>query len=273
MILDKILKNIKAKIYLNTKVLSVTKEIDKFVIDTNKGKFNAKKLIVASGGISFANLGVSDIALKIAKDFGIKHYPFLPALVPFTLQKDEFFMKNLSGISIDCSLNIGNKNFKGSLLFTHKSISGPVVLSSSLYWEKGKIIANFLNNFNINFNENKQASSVLPLPKSFVKEFLKANNLDDKAMKNYNDIEKNIIKKLNHYDFSPAGNLGFNKAEVCKGGISLMELNKNYESRLQNGLFFIGECVNVTGELGGFNIHFAFASAMKVAKYLNNFKD
>lgn len=269
LVLENIKKKLNAKIMLNTKVLDVNINNDIFTIFTNRGEFRARKLVIASGGISYPNLGVSDIALQIANKFNLEYKPFLPALVPFTLQKDEFFMKNLSGVSIDCRLKIATKVLNGALLFTHKSISGPIILSASLFWEKGKISIDFLNDFNINFNQNKQLSSILPLPKSFIKEYLKANNLEDKIIKNYDENERNIIKKLRQYEFSPAGNLGFSKAEVCKGGISLNEIDKNYESKKYKNLFFIGECVNVTGELGGFNIHFAFASANKVARFLN----
>lgn len=266
MILDKLLRENKSKIILNTKVLKVEKSQEYFKLHTNKGEFLTKKLIIATGAISYAELGVSDIALQIAKEFEIGFCDFAPALVPFTLQKDEFFMKNLSGISTDVVIN---DRFKGSLLFTHKGISGPVILSASLFWNKGKIKINFLNDFKINYKENKQASTHLPLPKAFIKEYLKANNLEDLAMNKYKDDAKNIINRLYSYEFAPAGNLGFNKAEVCKGGINLQALSENYESIKHKNLFFIGECLNVAGILGGFNIHFAFASAMKLARYLN----
>ncbi|MBZ7979693.1 aminoacetone oxidase family FAD-binding enzyme [Campylobacter sp. RM12642] len=266
LILDKLLSQNKSKIMLNTKVLGLEKANNSYKIITNKGEFLAKNVVIATGGISFATLGVSDIALKIAKEFQIGFSEFLPALVPLTLQKDEFFMKNLSGISIEVCIN---DIFKGSMLFTHKSISGPVVLSASLFWTKGKIKINFLNDFKIDFSSLKQASTHLSLPKAFIKEYLNANNLSDKAMNKYNLEEKEIINKLYNYEFAPAGNLGFNKAEVCKGGISLKSLNEHYESLENKGLFFIGECLNVAGILGGFNIHFAFASAKKLANYLN----
>lgn len=264
LVLDALLSKIKSKIYLNTKVLEIKKQNDIFCVLTNKGEFRAKNVVLASGGISYTELGTSDIALKVAKDFGINYTEFSPALAPLTLQKDEFFMKNLSGISLDVTIN---DTFKGSLLFTHKSISGPVVLSASLFWTKGKIKINFLNDFIINYKENKQASTHLPLAKAFIKEYLSANNIQDKPMNKYSDSEKTIINRLKSYEFAPAGTLGFNKAEVCRGGVSLKELSENYESI--KGLFFIGECLNATGILGGFNIHFAFASAKKLANYLN----
>lgn len=269
LVIEELLKNIKHKIILNTKVTKLSKTNDYYILLTNKGEFRAKNVIVASGGISFAELGVSDIALQIAKEFKIRNCDFMPALVPFTLQKDEFFMKNLSGISCEVVIN---DNIKGSLLFTHKSISGPAVLSASLFWQKGKIKIDFLQDFKIDFTSKKQASTHINLAKAFIKEYLKSNNLEDKAMNKYNDFERAIINKLYSYEFAPAGTLGFSKAEVCKGGVLLADLNEYFESKEHKGLYFIGECLNVAGKLGGFNIHFAFASANKLAKYLNQTK-
>lgn len=268
-VLMQITKNIKAKIFLNQKVLQVNKQNNLYKINTNKAEFFAKNVVFASGGISFSELGVSDIALSVAKDFNIKYLDFSPALVPFTLQKDEFFMKNLSGISLEVIIKIDKKSFCNSLLFTHKSLSGPAVLSASLFWKKGKISIDFLNSKKIDFTSNTSFINSSLLAKNMAKEFLKAFHLENKALNKYTKDEQEILKRLSDYSFAPAGTLGFNKAEICKGGILLKELNNNFESKTHKGLFFIGECLNVGGILGGFNIHFAFASAFVLAKYFN----
>lgn len=258
--------------FLDNKVSEV--KFDKqFIIKTDKQVLKAKKLVVSSGGLSYASLGASDIGFKIAKSFGHNIIKTSPALAGFTLQKDQFWMKELSGITIPISLQVGDKTFKNNLLFAHKGISGPAVLSGSLYWEKGSITIDFLPNIKItnllSKKSNKQISSILPLPKRFVKEYLKSVDLDDISINclTIQDIIK--LEKLNRYEFSPAGNFGYTKAEVTRGGVDTDEINiDNFESLKKKDLFFIGEVLNVTGELGGYNFQWAFSSANILARYL-----
>lgn len=253
---------------LNTQVLDV--EYDKhFIIKTNKKIIEAKKVVVSSGGLSFPSLGATSIAYDIAKKFGHTVNKLEPALVGFTVQKEQFWFKNLSGISTYVNSFVDSKRFEGSLLFAHKGCSGPVVLTTSLYWQKGKIAIDFLPQKKIaNYLKgNKKLSSSLPLPKRFIQEFLKSVNIEDKAVSSLSEDEKDIIRSLKYYEFSPAGNFGYSKAEVTKGGINTSEINiNNFESLKQKGLYFIGECLDVTGELGGFNFQFAFSSSVTCAR-------
>lgn len=262
------------RVHTNCEVTSVKKENDIFKIYSNLGEFKAKKLIIASGGLSYAKLGATDIAMQIAKSFDISFTKLNPALVGLSLQKDEFWFKNLSGVSLDVSLTLNERKLSGDLLFTHKGISGPVVLNASLFWEKGKISIDFLPNFNLNFkSSNKQLTSILPLPKSFTKQFLQNFNLPDKSPQKYSKNEREQISRLKNYIFAPAGNFGYEKAEVTKGGICLNELDKNLESRKIKNLFFIGEALDITGMLGGYNLHLAMSLAKIVANFLNNLKN
>ena len=162
--------------------------------------------------------------------------------------------------------------FSGDLLFTHRGISGPAILNASLFWQKGRICINFLPKFSEKnlVNGKKQLSSVLPLPKRFVLEFLRNFGLKDRAYYELNDDEKSIIKKLFAYEFAPAGTFGFERAEVTKGGVKTNFLDENLECKSVKGLYFIGEVLDITGMLGGYNLHFAFASALKVASALKN---
>jgi hypothetical protein len=224
----------KVKQYLNCEVTDVTYLDGKFIIETTQGIIEAKELIVASGGLSYSTLGATDIGFKIAKKFGHTVNRLDPALVGFTVQKSEFWFKELSGLSVDTKIKVDDKVLEGKLLFTHKGCSGPVILSTSLYWKKG--------NITIDFAPYKDSY----LPKRF-----------KQAIKNM-DID------IHNYQMAPAGNFGYTKAEVTKGGVEISQLKTNMESKYQKSLYFIGEVVDVTGELGGYNFQWAFSSGYSV---------
>jgi len=254
------------KKYFNTNVLEVIKKDDIFEIRTDKTVLKTKKLIVATGGKSFTNLGASDIGLGIAKSFDIKVKEFSPALVGLTLQPSEFWMKELSGLSCLVDITVGYKTLKEEMLFAHKGISGPVVLSASLYWQKGEMSIDFLPNDNIESltrDTKKKVSSVIPLPKRLAVAILKALEVSDIECKKLDKKMLENLKKIHSYTFSPAGNFGFTKAEVSRGGIVSSELNHyTFESLDIENLYFIGEVVDVTGELGGYNFQWAFSSGV-----------
>ncbi|NOX14704.1 MAG: aminoacetone oxidase family FAD-binding enzyme [Epsilonproteobacteria bacterium] len=267
-IMIKLTKN--SQFFLNQKVQSVEFK-DVFVIKTNKQTIKTKKLVISSGGVSFKSLGASDIGYKIAEYFGHSIATPLPALVGFTLQKEQFWMKNLSGVSLKVKFHVGEICFHEDLLFAHKGISGPSVLAASLYWEKGFVWVDFLPDIKISKlllqKSEKQISSTLPLPKRFVKEYLKSVDLDDIKVCKLNKLDKQKVEALNHYEFSLAGNFGFSKAEVTKGGVNTNEINHlTFESIMRKNLYFIGEVLDVTGELGGYNFQWAFSSGAVMAK-------
>ncbi|MDX3960544.1 aminoacetone oxidase family FAD-binding enzyme [Aliarcobacter skirrowii] len=261
------------KKFLSTNVLDISYN-NFFTITTSKGIIEAKKVVVASGGLSYASLGASTIAFDIAKKFDHTIVDLNPALVGFTVQKEQFWFKDLSGLSIFVNIFVEDKKIEGNLLFAHKGFSGPAVLSSSLYWKKGKIAIDFLPNINIEklLVGNKNISTALPLPKRFTQEFLKSINLDDKPCSKLDKEEFESLKILKKYSFAPAGNFGYTKAEVTKGGICTDEIDhKTFESLKQKDLYFIGECLDLTGELGGFNFQIVFSQAYLCAKEQNNF--
>lgn len=252
---------------LNQNVIKITKK-EYFLIQTNRKTFEAKKVVVASGGLSFPKIGASPIAYEIAQSFGHTICKTSPALVGFTVQKDQFWMKELSGISMGVQIKVGEKSFCQDLLFAHKGISGPVVLNCSLYWQKGLIEIDFLPNVSLKKylkNSNKLISSALPLPKRFMKAFLSHIELDDKPISAMSEEEVQKLSQLKNYAFAPAGNFGYSKAEVTRGGINTDEIDSNtMMSKLVKNLYFVGECLDVTGELGGYNFQWAFSSAQKL---------
>ena len=256
--------------FLNETILEV-KKVDKlFQIKTNKKIFQTKKVIVATGAKSFKNLGASEIGLNIAKSFNIKVKEFSPALVGLTLQPEQFWMKELSGLSCYVNVEVENKILKEEMLFAHKGVSGPVILSTSLYWKKGEIRIDFLPNDSIEkliHDSKKLVSSAIPLPKRLSKAILKALDVNDVECRKISKIELEKLLKIHSYSLAPAGNFGFTKAEVCRGGVLTTELNPiSLESYKVENLHFIGEVVDVTGELGGYNFQWAFSSAYSCAK-------
>lgn len=263
-----------AEILLGRDILEVKKSDDIFDVKTSKGVLRARNVVVATGGKSYKELGASDIGLKIAKDFGIKVKEFTPALVGLTVQKEQFWMKELSGLSCYVNIKVDDKILKEELLFAHKGISGPAVLSASLYWQKGNITIDFLPECNILElikGSKKQLSSVIPLPKRLSKAILEALHVEDIECKKVTGEMREKLQKIHNYEFAPAGNFGFSKAEVCRGGVLTEELNPNTMEALDvKNLYFIGEVVDVTGELGGYNFQWAFSSGYVCAKAINN---
>ncbi len=260
-------------VHLGNNILWVKKEGELFVIQTQKESLRAKKVVVATGGKSYKELGATDIALEIAKSFGIKLKEFAPALVGLTVQKEQFWMRELSGLSCPVAIKIGAKTIKEELLFTHKGISGPAILSTSLYWQKGNISIDFLPETNIlelMKGSKKLLSSLIPLPKRLSKALLEALGVEDVECKKISNESKKKLENIHTYEFAPAGNFGFSKAEVSRGGVLSDELNPYTMEALDvKNLYFIGEAVDVTGELGGYNFQWAFSSGYVCAKGIN----
>ena len=262
-----------AEYILNTTVGEVKKINDTFEVNTSRGVFKSKKVVIASGGKSYKTLGATEIGLDIAKSFGIKVKEFSPALVGMTLQPAQFWMKELSGLSCYVHITVEGKLLKEEMLFAHKGISGPCILSASLYWKKGNMSINFLPNesiFKLIDGSKKLLSSVIPLPKRLSKALLNTIDVQDIECKKITKEVKERLELLHSYEFAPAGNFGFTKAEVSKGGVLAQELEvSTLESKRVKNLYFIGEVVDVTGELGGYNFQWAFSSAVVCASALN----
>ena len=258
--------------FLNSQITHLKKSGGIFTLQTTRGEYKAKNVIVATGAKSYEKIGASEIGLDIAKSFAIEVEEFTPALVGLTVQKEQFWMRELSGLSCYVEISVQEKRLHEEMLFTHKGISGPAVLSASLYWKRGKISINFLPNRDIlkeMQGSKKLISSLMGLPKRLAKELLNAVGVEDKECKKVTLSDKEKLKNIHNYRFCPAGNFGFTKAEVSRGGVLAREIHKeSMESKKVKGLYFIGEVVDVTGELGGYNFQWAFSSAFVCAKSL-----
>ncbi|MDD2451752.1 aminoacetone oxidase family FAD-binding enzyme [Sulfurovum sp.] len=263
----------KQKLLLGEQVIGVTKKGKGFEVKTDRRTLSAERVVVASGGLSYPQLNASDIGYRIAESFGHTIIKTTPALVGMTLQPEQFFFKELSGASTEVRITVGERVVEGSLLFAHKGISGPAVLNASLYWEKGKIEIDFLPavDWDAFVRSEKNISSLLPMPKRVTKAFLLQLGLQDKPGKKLASSELEQLKSLCHYSFAPAGTFGYAKAEVTKGGVATDEVNAyTMMSEKEEGLYFIGEVLDVTGRLGGYNFQWAFSSAYICYQHLMN---
>jgi len=259
-----------SEIILNNKIISATKNDEIFEIKTDKALLKSHSLVVATGGKSFQTLGASEIGLDIAKSFGLEVKEFTPALVGLTVQKEQFWMRELSGLSCYVEIKVEDRVINEEMLFAHKGISGPAILSASLYWKKGYFSINFLPDKNILEmieGSRKQVSSLIGLPKRLSKALLLALGVEDKECKKLTKEDRKKLVFIHNYKISPAGNFGFTKAEVSRGGVCSGEIIKeSLESKKIKKLYFIGEVVDITGELGGYNFQWAFSSAYICAK-------
>jgi len=261
---------------MDEKVAGVIKEKDMFHVQTDRRHYRAKSVLIASGGLSFPLLGADKIGYRVAEAFGHRIVRIAPALVGFTVQREQFFFKELSGISTEVIIRVGDEICRGSLLFAHKGISGPAVLDASLYWEKGKIEIDFLPGWNpqVHNHSKKLVSSLLPMPKRVSKAFLDHLGIPDQPMNRMKGAEREKLLAMKRYLLAPAGTFGYSKAEVTKGGVDTDEIDsKTMMSKKCRGLYFVGEVLDVTGRLGGYNFQWAFSSAYVCARALRHWRD
>ena len=272
-LVDLLKKEGKTKNYnLNTTVKNILKVGNKFEIETSREKIIAKKVVIASGGLSFSKIGATSIGYDVAKSFGHNIETLSAGLVGFTVQPEQFFFKALSGIAIDVKIRVETKEIVGALLFAHKGISGPAVLDASLYWNRGKISIDFLPTLSIDSlkSSKKHLSKILGLPNRVAKALLEVISVEDKPAIRLTPNEWKEVEQLKKYLFAPAGTFGYSKAEVTKGGVSTDEIDaSSMMSKKVENLYFLGEVLDVTGELGGYNFQWAFSTAFVCAKGLN----
>lgn len=267
----------KAKIELNVQNITIKKE-QLFTIGTSQSEYQANSLVIASGGPSIPKMGASDFGLKVAKQFGLKSIPFRPGLVPFTFHKKDLdrYFKDLPGISLMVKATYKGINFKEGLLITHKGLSGPAILQISSYWEKDQPISiNLLPNLKLDDyliqKQKNQGNLSLQniifelFPRRLAERFIKIFEIEELSSKALTEIQKQRLKtiglQINNWILTPSGTEGLRTAEVCVGGVSTEELSsKTMESKKEPGLYFIGETVDVTGWLGGYNFQWAWSS-------------
>jgi predicted Rossmann fold flavoprotein len=224
-------------------------------------------------------MGATDLGYKIARQYGLRVTEVKPALVPLTLNKNDIpFFDLISGVSVDAIVTCRDISFRENILFTHRGLSGPAILQISSYWRKpSPVFINLLPDVDIRqmLEENKTSKMLINnflsnfLPGRFTDKWCEAY-LKVKPLSSYNDKELNFISgKLQSWEINPTGTEGFAKAEVTAGGIDTDELSsKTMESRKVPGLYFIGEAVDVTGWLGGYNFQWAWASGAAAGKFV-----
>lgn len=252
------------KIQSNTMVKDVVKNDDIFTVKTDHGDFSAHKIIIATGGLSWGHLGVSDTGMIIAKKFGHKIEPVRPALCAM---KTNVFSSELSGISLPVEITIGKNVIHDDLLFTHFGIGGPATYRASLFGG-GEMTINFAPNIDI-FTVLKNAKCAMGrkscatiLSEILPNKFARFICNDTRNIADYKDSEiQEIATRINKCKIDDARAIGLTSAEVTAGGVSTKDISsKTMESKLCDGLYFVGEVIDITGDLGGFNIQWAFSS-------------
>ncbi|HAT1882868.1 TPA: NAD(P)/FAD-dependent oxidoreductase [Legionella pneumophila] len=261
-------------IYLNTVIEKIQKTNDySFKLGTTKGKFHCHSVVIATGGLSIPTMGASPFAYKVAEQFAIKVWPTRAGLVPFTLdvlEKDRLSI--LSGIGIDSLVNNERNQFREHILFTHRGLSGPAILQLSSYWHPGESICiNLLPEHNLLESlktaraeaPHKQLNSVLSmyLPKRVVEVFIPQKLGEKKLADSSNKDLETISHLLQNWVVKPNGTEGYRTAEVTIGGVDCHAISsKTMEANNVPGLYFIGEALDVTGWLGGYNFQWAWSS-------------
>src|SRR5438309_736505 len=262
------------RIQTNVNVEHVSKEED-FLLRAGDDEFQAESLVIATGGLSIPKMGASGFGYDLARQFGLKIIEPRPALVPFTFNKDDAaHFCDLAGVSAEVIASIGTQSFREKMLITHRGLSGPAILQISSYWKPGQAVS-------LDLAPERELTATLRDPKkprdlASAKAAFKAglpSRFADRWLDVYpphgwsNHALEELERLAHNWQIIPAGTEGYAKAEVTVGGLDTNELSaKTMESRKVPGLYFIGEVVDVTGHLGGFNFQWAWASGFSAGQ-------
>ena len=268
---------------LRTEILSVERDDAGFTLQLNGETVAANRLVVASGGLSMPGLGASPFGYKLAEQFGLTVLPTRAGLVPFTLHKPLLEqLQVLSGVSVPSTITAEDGTvFRENLLFTHRGLSGPAVLQISSYWQAGEFVSinllpdcsldDFLNQQRAeHLNQSLKNTLSMQLPKRLVECLQQLGQIPDVTLKQLNLREQEaLVETLTAWRVQPNGTEGYRTAEVTLGGVDTNELSsRTMEARKVPGLYFIGEVMDVTGWLGGYNFQWAWSSAWACAQAL-----
>ena len=266
-------RDAQAELRLNTSVSSVSVSAQGYHLQTSGGDVTCGALVIATGGLSIPKIGATRFGYDIARQFGLRVTAVRPALVPLTFQ-DQFLArcKALSGLSVDAEIRHGKTIFREGLLFTHRGLSGPSILQISSYWQDGAAI-------HINLLPDADCAALLTarkretprqdvltalaecLPRRLAADILDELRIAGRLADLSNAALGQIGARVNRWQVSPSGTEGYRTAEVTLGGVDVDELSsKTMEAKAQPGLYFIGEVVDVTGHLGGYNFQWAWSS-------------
>jgi predicted Rossmann fold flavoprotein len=267
---------------LNTSVSEISKSANGYQLQTSAGVVRCESLVIATGGLSIPTLGATGFGYQVAKQFGHELLPTRAGLVPFTLTDPALkaLCTELSGTSVeDCVVSCNGQSFKENILFTHRGLSGPAILQISSFWQPGDAISiNLLPHIDLpewlaeQQRERPNSELKTLLAELFTKKMaglLADNWFVSKPMKQYTHAElKAIAEQLGDWQLVPAGTEGYRTAEVTLGGVDTREVSsKTMESLKSPGLYFVGEVLDVTGHLGGFNFQWAWASGYAAAQF------
>lgn len=248
----------------------------KFHVGTSRGEFNSTALVIATGGLSIPKTGATPFGYHIAEQFGIPITKLKAGLVPLSFAPDDWKpYADLTGVAFDAIVTVGKQSFRENVLVTHRGLSGPAILQASSYWQHGEALhINMLPDVDMEalLTEQKASKKQLSnfLTQWFAKSFAEVwcaqlaehHKIDNKPLNQYNDKQRKLIAaQLHDWQITPSGTLGYTKAEVTCGGIDTRALSsKTMGCNDVPGLYFIGEVVDVTGQLGGYNFQWAWAS-------------
>jgi len=270
-----------AVIQLNTGIENIEQLANRFHLKTDHGYFVGQSLVVATGGLSIPKMGATPLGYKIAQQFGINVLTTRAGLVPFTLQpedKDKF--SPLSGIAVPCVVSNKQLSFSENVLFTHRGLSGPAVLQISSYWQAGEaVVINLLPQLNLETElklkrRQKLKNSLKTILDSYLPKRLISCLLPDEllaiSLPDLSDRQiQQVADQLHNWIIKPNGTEGYRTAEVTVGGVDCDALSsKTMESKKVPGLYFIGEVVDVTGWLGGYNFQWAWSSGWCAGQYV-----
>jgi len=250
-----------------------------FTVTTPSGRFRAPSLVIATGGPSIPKMGASGYAYDLARQFGLKVVEPRPALVPLTLGGEEVLFRDISGVSAAVVTSAGKARFAEAALFTHRGLSGPAILQASSYWRPGEpLFVDFLPDESGDFLLDAKRAAPRSTLRAWLRERLPARLADILAERLGLEVEfgnapdkalRGAGERLKRWTFQPNGTEGFAKAEVTVGGIATAELSsKTMEAKRVPGLYAIGEAVDVTGWLGGYNFQWAWASGVAAGEAL-----
>lgn len=273
----------KVTLRLRSEVLSVARDNAGYTLELNGSTVQAEKLVIASGGLSMPGLGASPFGYKVAEQFGLKVFPTRAGLVPFTLHKPLLEqLQTLSGVAVPSVMSAEDGTlFKEALLFTHRGLSGPAVLQLSSYWQPGEFVTinlsperdldGFINEEReVHPNQSLKNTLAKVLPRRLVECLQLLGSVPECTLKQLNSRQQTeLVASLHQWRVQPNGTEGYRTAEVTLGGVDTSVLSsKTMEARDVPGLYFIGEVVDVTGWLGGYNFQWAWSSAWACAQAL-----
>jgi predicted Rossmann fold flavoprotein len=270
-----------AQLRLGIKISAVSKDEGGFVVATDQGEFRGRSLVVATGGPSIPKMGSSGFGYKMAEQFGLKIVPPRPALVPLTFDTALLAQfADLSGVSVDAIVSCGNACFDEALLFTHRGLSGPAILQISSYWREGHDILidmapqidvlAVLKQLRRDRPRQEMATALADvLPKRLARKVADATAGPERIADFSDNLLAKVTSDVKRWRVKPNGTEGYRTAEVTLGGVDTSGLSsKTFEAKSVAGLYFIGEVVDVTGHLGGFNFQWAWSSGYAAGRHL-----